>query len=93
MGKVDMAKFIKNDIPFAGKISSANRERQDIGDIVLLIHKALKIVQKESKELIKPVINTLSYLNETREQRLVTPNVVHNALNSKALHNPNLRSI
>ena len=88
MGKVDMAKFIKKDVPFAGKISSTNRERQDISDIVLLLHKALKIVQKESKELIKPVINTLSYLNETREQRLVTPNVVHNALNSKALHNP-----
>ena len=88
MGKVDMAKFIKNDIPFAGKISSVNRERQDIGDIVLVLHKALKIVQKESKELIKPVINTLSCLNETREPRLVTPNVVHNVLNSKALYNP-----
>ena len=88
MGKVDMAKFIKKDVPFAGKISSTNRERQDIGDIVLLLHKALKIVQKESKELIKPVINTLSYLNEIREPRLVTPNVIHNALNSKALHNP-----
>lgn len=88
MGKVDVAKFIKSDIPFAGKISSTNRERQDMGDIVLLLHKALKIVQKESKELIKPVINTLSYLNEIREPRLVTPNVIHNALNSKALHNP-----
>lgn len=88
MGKVDMAKFIKKDVPFAGKISSTNRERQDIGDIVLLLHKALKIVQKESKELIKPVINTLSYLNEIREPRLVTPNVIYNALNSKALHNP-----
>ncbi|MGF7401907.1 McrC family protein [Campylobacter concisus] len=88
MGKVDIAKFIKKDVPFAGKISSTNRERQDISDIVLLLHKALKIVQKESKELIKPVINTLSYLNEIREPRLVTPNVIHNALNSKALHNP-----
>ncbi|EAT98186.1 McrC family protein [Campylobacter concisus] len=88
MGKVDVAKFIKSDIPFTGKISSTNRERQDMGDIVLLLHKALKIVQKESKELIKPVINTLSYLNEIREPRLVTPNVIHNALNSKALHNP-----
>lgn len=88
MSKVDMAKFIKNDIPFAGKISSANRERQDIGDIVLVLYKALKIVQKESKELIKPVINALSYLNEIRGPRLVTPNVIHNALNSKALHNP-----
>lgn len=88
MGKVDMAKFIKKDVPFAGKISSTNRERQEIGDIVLVLHKALKIVQKESKELIKPVINTLSYLNEIREPRFVTPNVVHNALNSKALHNP-----
>ena len=88
MGKVDLAKFIKTDIPFAGKISSANRERQDIGDIVLVLYKALKIVQKESKELIKPVINALSYLNEIRGPRLVTPNVIHNALNSKALHNP-----
>ena len=88
MGKVDMAKFIKKDVPFAGKISSTNRERQDIGNIVLVLHKALKIVQKESKELIKPVINTLSYLNETRESRLVTPNVINNALNSRALYNP-----
>ena len=88
VGKVDMAKFIKNDIPFAGKISSANRERQDIGDIVLVLHKALRIVQKEAKELIKPVVNALSYLSEIRESRLVTPNVIHNALNSKSLHNP-----
>ena len=88
MGKVDMAKFIKKDVPFAGKISSTNRERQDISDIVLVLHKALKIVQKESKELIKPAINTLSYLNEIREPRLVTPNVIYNALNSKAQHNP-----
>ena len=88
MGKVDMAKFIKKDVPFAGKISSTNRERQDISDIVLVLHKALKIVQKESKDLIKLVINTLSYLNEIREPRLVTPNVICSALNSKALHNP-----
>ena len=88
MGKVDMAKFIKKDIPFAGKISSTNRERQEIGDIVLVLHKALKIVQKEAKELIKPVVNALNYLCEIRESRLVTPSVVHNALNSKSLHNP-----
>ena len=88
MGKVDVAKFIKSDIPFAGKISSTNRERQDMGDIVLVLYKALKIVQKEAKELIKPVVNALSYLSEIRESRLVTPNVVHNALNSKSLHNP-----
>ena len=88
MGKVDMAKFIKNDILFVGKISSANRERQDIGDIVLVLHKALKIVQKEAKGLIRSVVNALNYLSEIRESRLVTPNVVHNALNSKALHNP-----
>ena len=88
MGKVDVAKFIKNNIPFAGKISSANRERQDTGDIVLVLHKALKIVQKEAKGLIRPVVNALNYLSEIRESRLVTPNVVHNALNSKALHNP-----
>ena len=88
MGKVDVAKFIKTDVPFAGKISSANRERQEIGDIVLVLHKALKIVQKEAKGLIRPVVNALNYLSEIRESRLVTPNVVHNALNSKALHNP-----
>ena len=88
MGKVDVAKFIKTDISFGGKISSTNRERQDIGDIVLVLYKALKIVQKEAKELIKPVVNALNYLCEIRESRLVTPSVVHNALNSKSLHNP-----
>lgn len=88
MGKVDVAKFIKTDIPFGGKISSTNRERQDMGDIVLVLYKALKIVQKEAKELIRPVANALNYLCEIRESRLVTPSVVHNALNSKSLHNP-----
>ena len=88
MGKVDVAKFIKTDISFGGKISSTNIERQDIGDIVLVLYKALKIVQKEAKELIKPVVNALNYLCEIRESRLVTPSVVHNALNSKSLHNP-----
>ena len=66
MGKVDVAKFIKTDIPFGGKISSTNRERQDIGDIVLVLYKALKIVQKEANELIKPVVNALNYLSEIR---------------------------
>ena len=88
MGKVNVAKFIKTDIPFGGKISSTNRERQDMGDIVLVLYKALKIVQKEAKELIRPVANALNYLCEIRESRLVTPSVVHNALNSKSLHNP-----
>ncbi len=88
IGKVDVAKFIKTDIPFGGKISSTNRERQDMGDIVLVLYKALKIVQKEAKELIRPVANALNYLCEIRESRLVTPSVVHNALNSKSLHNP-----
>lgn len=88
MGKVDVAKFIKTNIPFGGKISSTNRERQDMGDIVLVLYKALKIVQKEAKELIRPVANALNYLCEIRESRLVTPSVVHNALNSKSLHNP-----
>lgn len=88
IGKVDVAKFIKTDIPFGGKISSTNRERQDMGNIVLVLYKALKIVQKEAKELIRPVANALNYLCEIRESRLVTPSVVHNALNSKSLHNP-----
>ena len=83
-----MTKFIKTDIPFAGKISSANRERQDIGDIVLVLYKALKIVQKEAKGLIRPVANVLNYLSEIRESRLVTPSVIRKALNSKSLHNP-----
>ena len=53
-GKIDINKFIKYDIPFQGKISSVSREQKEIQEIIDVLYKAVKIIDKKSRLQIPP---------------------------------------
>lgn len=85
-GKIDINRYIKNDIPFAGKISSVSRERRAVQEIVDVLHKAVSIVDKSGFNA-KNIIHIKSYLKQHKSNRFVSNAVLKQAQQSKALQN------
>ena len=86
-GNVDINRFIKNDIPFKGKISSSKRELLEIQEIIDVLYEAIRIVQKDEFDT-KFISNVVTHLKQNRSNKFVSSNIIKKALNSKALNNP-----
>ena len=86
-GKIDIHRFIKNDIPFKGKVSSQSRDQQEIQEIIDTLYKALKII--ESHEFsIKNIMHIKTHLKQHKSTRYVSKGTISKAMRSKALQNP-----
>lgn len=57
-------KFIKYDIPFQGKISSVSREQKEIQEIIDVLYKAVKIIDKKNKAFLKNISNIKTHLKQ-----------------------------
>jgi len=86
-GKVDINRFIKNDIPFKGRVSSVSREQKEIQEIVDVLYKAVKIIES-NKFNIKNISHIKTHLAQYKSNRSVSNEVINRAMNSKALQNP-----
>jgi len=86
-GNIDINRFIKNDIPFKGKISSSKRELLEIQEIIDVLYKAIGIIQKDEFDT-KFISNVVTHLKQNRSNKFVSSNIIKKALNSKALNNP-----
>ncbi len=85
-GKIDINRFIKNDIPFKGKISSTSREQREIQETIDVLYKAVKII--ETKFDTKNISHIKTHLKQYRSNKFVSNETINKAINSKALQNP-----
>ena len=87
-GKIDINKFIKYDIPFQGKISSVSREQKEIQEIIDVLYKAIKIIDKSNKEFLKNISHIKTHLKQNKSNNYVSNETINKALKSEALQNP-----
>ena len=87
-GKIDINKFIKYDIPFQGKISSVSREQKEIQEIIDVLYKAVKIIDKRNKAFLKNISHIKTHLKQYKSNNYVSNETINKALKSKALQNP-----
>ena len=87
-GKIDINKFIKYDIPFQGKISSVSREQKEIQEIIDVLYKAIKIIDKNNKAFTKNISHIKTHLKQYKSNNYVSNETINKALKSKALQNP-----
>ena len=86
-GKIDINKFIKYDIPFQGKISSVSREQKEIQEIIDVLYKAVKIIDK-NKFNTKNISHIKTHLKQHKSNKYVSNETINKAFKSKALQNP-----
>ena len=87
-GKIDINKFIKYDIPFQGKISSVSREQKEIQEIIDVLYKAVKIIDKNNKAFLKNIPHIKTHLKQYKSNNYISNETINKALKSKALQNP-----
>ncbi len=87
-GKIDINKFIKYDIPFQGKISSVSREQKEIQEIIDVLYKAVKIIDKKNKAFLKNISHIKIHLKQYKSNNYVSNETINKAIKSKALQNP-----
>ena len=87
-GKIDINKFIKYDIPFQGKISSVSREQKEIQEIIDVLYKAVKIIDKNNKAFLKNIAHIKTHLKQYKSNNYLSNDIINKALKSKALQNP-----
>ena len=86
-GKININAFIRNDIPFKGKISTITREQKEISEIIDVLYKAIKIIESNQFS-IKNISHIKMHLKASRSQNYVSDETIKKALTSKALQNP-----
>ncbi len=86
-GKIDINKFIKYDIPFQGKISSVCREQKEIQEIIDVLYKAVKIIDKSNFNT-KNISHIKTHLKQNKSSKYVSNEIINKAIKSKALQNP-----
>jgi 5-methylcytosine-specific restriction endonuclease McrBC regulatory subunit McrC len=87
-GKIDINKFIKYDIPFQGKISSVSREQKEIQEIIDVLYKAVKIIDKKNKAFLKNISHIKTHLKQYKSNNYISNETINKAIKSKALQNP-----
>lgn len=86
-GKIDIDRFIKQDIPFKGKISSTSREQREIQEIIDVLHKTVKIVEQNNFST-KNISHIKTHLKQHKSSSYVSNQTISKAIKSKALQNP-----
>jgi len=86
-GKIDINSFIKEDIPFKGKISSVSREQKEIQEIIDVLYKAVSIIEK-TEFSTKNIAHIKIHLKQHKSNKFVSKVTINKAIKSKALQNP-----
>lgn len=87
-GNIDFYRFISQDIPFRGKISSSTRERLFVPDIVDVLYAALsKLQEMYGQAIIGRLGDAWNIMKQFRTDRFVTKATVAQAMQHKSLHN------
>jgi len=87
-GRIDINRFIKRDIPFQGKVASVSREQKEIQEIIDVLFKAVQVIEKHDKLLLKNINHIKTHLKHHKSRQYVSNIVIQKARDSKALQNP-----
>ncbi len=87
-GKIDINRFIRNDIPFKGKISSVSREQREIQEVIDVLYKAINIIEKDMPSFLKNISQIRTHLKQHKSSKFISKETISKALSSKALQNP-----
>ncbi len=90
LGQLDIANYIKRDIPFMGKISSKSREQHLVPEIIDVLATAVQIIAKDktSSGLLAGKSNLQSFLRQYCHKQLITQQTINQAKTHKSLANP-----
>lgn len=88
-GKIDLKAYLKNDIPFRGKLTTTYREQTYIQAIVDVLYLALLKIEKIfGKEVNHQLLSIKQTLKQHYSGYFVSPKIIRQAKNHQALHNP-----
>lgn len=87
-GNIDVNSYIKNDIPFKGKLSSKRNERQYVQCIVDVLSAALSACKNDIQKMFPNLSFVSSELKAAASGRRPTLETIQKAKNHRALHNP-----
>lgn len=87
-GRLDINRFIKQDIPFVGKIASVSRELCEVQEIVDVLHKAVTLIERDGNAMTKNITHIKPHLREAKSVEFVSKQTIKKAKDSKALLNP-----
>lgn len=87
-GNLDINAYIKNDIPFKGKLSSKRNERQYVQCIVDVLSAALSACHHNIQTMFPDLSFVSSELKASASGRRPTLETIQKAKNHRALHNP-----
>ncbi len=88
-GSVDINAYLRDDIPFQGKLTTRFREQvyaQEIIDVLFAACEQLKSVL--GTNCLKPIFNIYQMLKAEHSRQFVNQNMINTAKNSAVLHNP-----
>ena len=88
-GKVDMKSYLKNDIPFQGKVSTIIREHTYVQQIIDVLYQALKITESSfGTDINKNLLGIKQVLKENYSGKYITNSTLNLAKEHSVLLNP-----
>lgn len=87
-GNIDVNSYIKNDIPFKGKLASKKNERQYIQCIVDVLSAALSVCHSDIQKMFPNLSFISSELKAAASRIRPTFNTIQKAKNHRSLQNP-----
>ncbi|QNA89290.1 hypothetical protein G4G28_13940 [Massilia sp. Dwa41.01b] len=88
-GRIDVARLVRDDIPFLGKVSTVAREQQASVAIVDVLAKAISVIDRNGgKRMLGRIAHVRADLAGRRSGRPVTRATVAAAQSDKSLGNP-----
>ena len=88
-GRIDVPRFVRDDIPFVGKLSTVAREQDASQAIVDVLAKAIRVIgQNGGEQMLRRISHVRTHVGERRSGRPVTRATVAGAQSDKSLLNP-----
>lgn len=88
VGRLEINRHIRHDIPFLGKLSTISREQREVQEIVDVLFKAVMVVERNCGGIAKNIAHIKPHLREMHSGNFVSKKVLDKALSCKALLNP-----
>lgn len=88
-GKIDINSYLRNDIPFRGKLTSSFREQIQVQEIIDVTYLACrKLERKFGREIHSKVFSVYKTLRQSFSGQFSSFDVIQKAQNHRVLHNP-----